>query len=210
LKLKVEYPEKVILLRGNHEEYAMNRLYGFHDTVKKHELLDVYEMYEEVFKELPHACYIKNIKVFCCHGLIPFDTKPVTFDEIRSVEKKKRYDDWHEITVNMLWSDPGNTRVPVTIPSFRGAGYLVSKSDFLKFIETNDIKLVIRSHYPYPEGHRFFFDKKMISIFSTPNYHGINKDASVVMISGNGDIGIYHYSGTPDDSEFKCTQTFSI
>ena len=53
-------------------------------------------------------------------------------------------------------------------------------------MNNNNISLIIRSHFPYPEGYRLLFNEKILSIFSTPNYGGKNNPAIIARIFDNG------------------------
>ena len=67
MALKVNYPKKVILLRGNHESRCMTSLYNFMtETLSKYGQ-QIYEKFMLAFDALPLACLV-NKKFFCVHG----------------------------------------------------------------------------------------------------------------------------------------------
>jgi len=206
LELLVKYPAKVILLRGNHEEYFTNADYGFLDNLAMHGMADYYRLYEDVFKRLPLACFLQDIAIFCCHGMTPVQS--ITFTEINKVKIIARRDNFDPITEQLLWNDPQMNSEDISRPNRRGIGREVGKKDLDEFMAVNGIKLIIRSHQSFPEGYRFFFGRKVLSIFSQPNYSGGLNDATIARVHGDGRVDVLQASAA--DEAFSIVDTLKL
>ncbi len=171
--LKILFPLKYYLIRGNHETLEMNQYYGFFqdflqrfkDQTKFNEIINVYNA-------LP-LCALVNEKILCLHGGIPQD-----FEILHKLKGRKCKDFVHLFTSNaqniyqIMWNDP-KMELEGFSNSFRGPGIKFFGSDvFELFMKHNNLSFLIRAHECFPEGYRWFFNKRLLSIFSSANYRG--------------------------------------
>lgn len=182
LTLKVLYPDTFFLTRGNHETEEISTVYGLRDEVFRRYGFKVYAKLLACFDCMPFAALINNT-ILGVHGGIP--ESGVKLSDIMSIERPIDIQDNGPIT-NMLWSDPGPD-IKGFRESPRGVSFLFGADELKKFIELNNISLVIRSHEFCPEGVAFPFGKngKIITVFSASNYCRTMNTSAVVTINEN-------------------------
>lgn len=68
----------------------------------------------------------------------------------------------------LLWSDP--QVLPGRAASKRGVGLQFGPDVTKEFCETNNLKMIIRSHEVKHDGYEIMHDGRCVTIFSAPNY----------------------------------------
>ena len=165
LAYKVRYPDRITLIRGNHETRQITQVYGFYDEcLRKFGSALVWRFCAEIFDYLVLAAIVGD-RVMCVHGGLSPTIK--TLDQIRILDRKQEVP--HEGAMSdLLWSDPDTN--PGWGLSPRGAGYFFGPDIVKQFNELNRIDLIARAHQLVMEGFRWWFDNQLVTVWSAPNY----------------------------------------
>jgi serine/threonine-protein phosphatase 4 catalytic subunit len=165
LALKVRYPDRITLIRGNHESRQITQVYGFYDEcLRKYGSVNVWRYCTEIFDYLSLSALIDD-KIFCVHGGLSPSINAL--DQIRAIDRKQEVP--HDGPMcDLLWSDPEDIDGWGLSP--RGAGYLFGGDVVAHFNQSNSIDLICRAHQLVMEGYKPMFNNTLVTIWSAPNY----------------------------------------
>ncbi|XP_030649500.1 serine/threonine-protein phosphatase 4 catalytic subunit A isoform X2 [Chanos chanos] len=162
---RVRYPDRITLIRGNHESRQITQVYGFYDEcLRKYGSVTVWRYCTEIFDYLSLSAIIDG-KIFCVHGGLSPSIQ--TLDQIRTIDRKQEVP--HDGPMcDLLWSDPEDTTGWGVSP--RGAGYLFGSDVVAQFNAANDIHMICRAHQLVMEGYKWHFNETVLTVWSAPNY----------------------------------------
>ena len=171
LKLKELFPQRVVLMRGNHEgpddllasphdlPFHLNRKFGEKGS-------EIYLKLRELFNNLYNAVLIDE-RYILLHGGAPSQASKA--DDLAYAHEKHPRDRHLE---EILWSDPWEG-IKGTYASPRGAGRLFGEDVTDRLLKMLAVKALIRGHEPSEEGFKTNHNGKVLTIFSRrgPPYH---------------------------------------
>lgn len=163
--LKAKYPDRVTLVRGNHESRQITQVYGFYEECQsKYGNASVWKSCCQVFDFLALAAIIDG-KVLCVHGGLSPEIR--TLDQVRVVARAQEIP--HEgAFCDLVWSDPEDVDTWAVSP--RGAGWLFGDKvssevsccakrhrylpNINQFNHVNGLQLIARAHQLVNEGYK--------------------------------------------------------
>ncbi len=178
LKLKLIFPENVVLLRGNHEgppdlgvhpfdlPYFLRQKYG----PKWQEL---FPLFPELFNTLPYAVFVPE-RYLLVHGGLP-----VNISSIEDIEKAFSNHPTKDHLTQILWNDPGE--IEGFLPSPRGAGVIFGRDVSENILKKLKVKTLIRSHEPC-NGVMVAHQGKVLTLFSRKGAPYYNDQAAYLTI----------------------------
>ncbi len=177
IRTKLEYPERVITLGGNHEkDENLNKNYGFYKELKKisQNPDKTYQQYSKVFQKLPNAAILVNQNPKKCHFFVHAGIPGQKVKNLNEFVEKSN-------DPGLYWSDPMEIQRITPdgkIPNYnRSNKPLIEQgifcynqkavNDFFKAIGING--KIIRGHETPDSGFKEDYNK-VITIFSANRY----------------------------------------
>ncbi|PQE28828.1 phosphatase 2A protein [Rutstroemia sp. NJR-2017a BBW] len=194
--LKAMYPDKITLVRGNHESRQITQVYGFYEECQqKYGNASVWKSCCQVFDFLVLAAIVDG-EVLCVHGGLSPEIR--TVDQIRVVARAQEIP--HEgAFCDLVWSDPEEVDTWAVSP--RGAGWLFGDKVANEFNHVNGLKLIARAHQLVNEGYKYHFaQKSVVTVWSAPNYcYRCGNVASIMNVGEDLSPKFSIFSAVPED-----------
>ncbi|KAH9403424.1 hypothetical protein TYRP_015313 [Tyrophagus putrescentiae] len=205
ISLRLLCPEKVTLLRGNHEVRALQEKYSFKaECTRKYGPVHgetVWTAVNELFDALPISATI-NEKIFAVHGgLSPNAPTLAAIKALPPVLADPETES--KIAWELLWSDPCHMQQYLDVMDAnelssaqfakdgyvtnfkRGAAYLFNERAAKDFLARNRLSHMIRAHEPPPLGYAHHAKNLVTTVFSCSHYCGNDNAAAVILVEGN-------------------------
>ncbi len=192
LYIKLKHPDKVFVLRGNHEPPDFLPVYP-HDfpkeLVRTYGFLEgrsIYSRFTQLFQLLPHALIVERVALVL-HGGPPvhnIGTASNRYEYLLGVDDEDRI----KILESVLWNDPIEGE-PYFLPSYRGAGYMFGYKITEAALQKTGAVVIVRGHEPCVNGFKFNHNMKVVTIFSRLGAPYNNNAASFMKLNiTDGDI----------------------
>lgn len=176
LAYKIKYPDNFFILRGNHESASVSRVYGFYDECKRRYNVKMWKTFMDCFNCLPVAALIDN-KIFCCHGGISPHLQSMS--QILRIQRPTDVPE-EGLLCDLLWSDPDKD-VSDWGNNDRGVSFTFGVEAVTRFLKCHNLDLICRGHQVVEDGYEFFGRRRLVTVFSAPNYCGEFDNAGAVM-----------------------------
>lgn len=202
LCMKVKHPNRVTILRGNHESRQITMVYGFYDECfRKYGDQNVWKLYSDLFDYLPLTALVDH-QILCLHGgLSP------SIDSIETIRSLDRIQEPpHDGPMcDLLWSDPDDRCSWGISP--RGAGYTWGQDITEDFNHNNGLTLIARAHQLVMEGYNWCHDRGVVTIFSAPNYcYRCGNQAAIMEMDDNMKYTFLQFDPAPRRGEPHVTR----
>lgn len=186
-KLKTLFPDKVVLLRGNHEDKLISERDGLMGECWYSGVFNAFNKINATFDYLSLTAVVNN-NTFCVHGGISPELTPESNSnsELSPINEKitplpKPLSSKIPLVSDLLWSDP-STEISDYGENKRGAGKAFGENAVNIFLEKNHLTRIVRAHELVPDGYRKMFKgDTVITLFSAPDYEMIGGNIASIM-----------------------------
>ena len=209
LQLKNILGSRCILQRGNHELIhfdkdeeiikASFKPFGGIELFNENFDIDTKKAIVNIYNSLPYflTVNVNNNKYLLVHGGIPSDLISENYmlsDFLNEHNILNELDDnMKQFLTSLLWTDPTDEIIE-TQPTNR-TRVPFDKNRFENFMKKNSYNKIIRGHQEESEGYKYWYDNKLLTIFSTGGKNNIQTgyndvDPCFAIINSNGSIHI--------------------
>jgi len=200
LCLKLRYPQRITLLRGNHESRPITEVYGFYgECVQKYGNANPWKCFTDMFDYMTVAALIDD-RYFCVHGGLSQHIS--SLDQIRVLDRFQEIPASGALT-DLMWADPDPDKEGFN-PSPRGVGSTFGPDTVAKFLKTNSLELILRGNQLCLDGYQTLFNNKLATIWSAPNYcYRCGNVASILEVNELMERYFNTFTACPDSEREK-------
>ncbi|GMR51945.1 hypothetical protein PMAYCL1PPCAC_22140, partial [Pristionchus mayeri] len=174
---KIKYPENFFMLRGNHECYAINLVYGFYEECnRRYKSTRLWAIFNDTFNWMPLTA-LTGGRILSMHGGL--SPQLSSLDQLRNLPRPQDPPK-PSMSMDLLWSDP-DPWVKGWQPSTRGAAYVFGQDVAMEFCRFMGIDLIARAHQVVQDGYEFFASRRLVTLFSAPHYCGQFDNTAAIM-----------------------------
>lgn len=185
LGLYICWPDRICVIRGNHENISFNEMFGFgRDLQLQYPLLRdlhcIVQLCDDVYNFLPLAA-ITPQRSLCVHGGIPIGLENVEeinqipkphSDLIRKFPQKDDLQKFYSYLLQIGCNDPSETLTTPFGPSYRGVGaHTFGIEPLIKLLTNSKCIRMVRGHESPRGAFQRLFDGKLLHIFSSEPYN---------------------------------------
>ncbi|KAK0424831.1 hypothetical protein QR680_008879 [Steinernema hermaphroditum] len=183
LGLKIAFPNKIFLLRGNHEQEFINKEYGFWAELEKRFpyglALGIFKEFNDLFGYLPLAALVSE-KILCMHGGLSPHLN--SLDDLRNIELPQFVVGDQSLVQDLLWADPALDSQGFAPNKLREVSVIFGEDIVYKTCHKLKLDLIVRGHQVMRNGYGFFANRKLVTIFSAPMYDTTLKNRAAVLV----------------------------
>ncbi|KAF8358170.1 hypothetical protein PRIPAC_93165 [Pristionchus pacificus] len=186
--MKITFPDKVFLLRGNHECKPINRVYGFQvelaERFEKEQGSNLFHMFNEAFTHMPLACLVGGI-ILCMHGGI--SPRLTSLDEINKIPKPLVDPNSNELACDLMWADPMMGLKGFRANAIRGVSVHFGEDVLHSTMAQLGVKLIMMMN-----GFNFFGNQKLVTVFTAASYYPDRANRGAVLhVDDSGRMGFH-------------------
>jgi len=206
--IKLKYPKRVRMLRGNHECRQMTAFFNFREECEYKYDAGIYNSFMEAFDTLPVAAVI-NGKFLAVHGGISPE-----LPNVKAINAVNRFQEppREGLLCDLIWADPYDPKdeapsksknPPFIANEVRGCSFFYTFEGANKFLQKNSLLSIIRAHEAQLEGYKMHKTNpqtgfpSVITIFSAPNYCDCYNNKGAILKFDNSTLNILQFNCTP-------------
>jgi protein phosphatase len=189
--MKAVYPDRVFIIRGNHEFEILCTTSGFLTEITSEfpsAAREVFEHFLATFSFTPMVAVIDVVNVCLHSGIGP------ALPSLADIRRLARpiLNPAAPGVKSLIWSNPSTT-LPDFADSAR-SGPSFGEKALLQFLERSECVRLIRTHEPLETGFESLFEDRLLTIFSASNYLGRSRnEAAVVCVTPEGEDGVHTF-----------------
>ncbi len=177
LYLKAKYPNRIIMLRGNHEgpkdlpfyphdlPFMLESRFGIYSEI-------IYSRLRDLFDSMYTAVIVKNLLLILHGGL------PIKLNSLDDIAKAHLLHPSKSYLLEILWNDP--REITGYQESARGYGYYFGKDITQNAFRVTNTRMLVRAHEPC-NGYKVNHDGLVLTLFSCKAPYGNYKAAYMLL-----------------------------
>ena len=172
------WPDRILMLRGNHEDIKLMLKQSLLKTLKKYfkkkdAVETVMNQIGKFYDQLPLVAITDN-KSICMHGGLPIGVKKITiFDEIpkphsglSKISDKTKKKILTDAFMQVRWNDITEEKLKNRMEKSYHGYYFFTGKEIAAFLKLNKLKRIIRSHESARGTFQRLFDGKLLHVLS--------------------------------------------